>query len=967
MAIRITNFAGERPRVSSRDLGLEGSQINSNLLATSIEFRPVKGPVRVADATDFVNPVPVAKTLYRRLHNAAGGVRTGDSDGWYANSTELSIVKGQLVDDTKERTYISFANGSMPPRESDMTNEAYPFPSYPLGVPAPTQPQVKLNAATYFTMDQATAWRDNIYLPAILKAVQDNLVESRYTAIGPNSGTTTAGVTATHFRAPYQFPTSNQRGISEPANILLAVPLSTVDITCLGDQRLSGIKDSTYNWLAFPACPTWGMVSNTAAVKAALLAIKNPRKSDGSALWTDAYATGVTAGLVAMFSPADTEVAALRASLDQAFEDFTAAIYYATVSAVGAPSPAPAEPMLTDAKYSGWIYTVASTSGGDSQISTPEVKNAQYVQYENDHIIWAASNDKYTSYVNGLKVDNFKRVADAVNAQTVAAQIVAQIEALYVSRKTNLLDTLKSNTDQLGLAKSEFSPNGIVAVDADRMVDYRFYAATFVTKWNEESAPSPVSVAVECAQHDSVTLFTPTPPAEYTNIDRVRWYRSNVGTTNTAFQLVKEVLLTQTVRAPIVNLLGVSGHAVGPGGVVDSTEDWTDALASWCVKFGLSPSPMPDFPVAGGDHLQPGDTIGLRNPTTNVVTVKTWTGSQWVDNGPAPSSDSISAKAFVDGIASKALETDVLPTVGWAMPPSVTTGAVTTHLQGLKGGANGVMAGFIGNFVAFSVPYTHYAWPVKYQVPLEFPVVGLCAFGQSWFVGTAGNPYIIYGDQPENYVAQKLDSSQSCVSAKSIVASGGGVFYASPDGYCFAGLNGVQVITQALIANEDWRSLDPSSIFAVIYDNVLYFWYTGNGGGCYGYDMSANKLTRHDIPATAVFDDVVTDAVYAAYDGGVYKLFYGDRKTGLYRSGSILPGNYPALAWLQVWGDQSVATPAIIRLYSDTALLWTSTVTSTNPVRIPPGRYAEYTVEVESKARITHVTLAGNTAELQSV
>lgn len=963
MAIRITNFVGERPRSNARAIGLEASQINRNLLATATEFRPVNGAVQVAVATDFYNPVPNAKALHRRLHGPTGVVRTNDSDGWYATSADVNIVKGQLVDDTKERSYVSYNNGLTPPRESDMENETTQV-SYLLGVPAPSQPQVKLLEATYFTMDKAVAWRDNTYLPAVLKAVQDNLVESRYTATSAASGTTTAGVTAAHFRSPYLFSINNQRGQSEPVNILIEVPLSTVNITTLDDQRLGGVKDTVYNRIAFPACPKWGTATNHNSIKAALLAIKNPRKSDGSALWDNSKAAEVALGLTALFDPTGSDVSSLRDSLDQAFEDFTAAIYYAMQSTVGAPTNTP-EPKLTDAKYTGWAYQKGYNSGVDNYVE--EYKNAQYANWESDHAAWEATNSTYTAWLSKTKADNAKRVADAVAAQTKAADIIEKIEALYEEKKANLLDTLKANTDIIGLAKSEYSPNGIVQVDADKIIDDRFYVATFVTAWGEESAPSEFSKMLTCAHHDAVALFTPTVPVGYSNINRVRWYRSNAGSTSAALQFVSELSVTQTARSPISHLNGVSSPIPGPNGTTDNSVEWSDARASWVILNDLNPTAAAgNYPVKDNSHLQPGDTVGLRNPTTNVVTTKTWTGAIWVDNGPTLTGDVISARAHVDGLASSSLG-KTLKTLEWATPPSSTTGAVTKYLAGLKSGPGGVMAGFIDNFIAFSEPYIPYAWPVRYQVPIEFPIVGLCAFGQSWFVGTKGNPYIIYGDSPDNYVPTKLDSSQACVSARSIVAGGGGVFYASPDGYCFAGTSGVQVVTQALFANEDWRKLDPSSIFAVIYDNVLYFWYTGNGGGCYGYDMTANKLTRHDLQATAVFSDVVTDAVYAAYDGNIYKLFYGDRMTGLFRTGVLVLPKHATHAWLQVWGDQSLANQATVRIYAEGVLWHTATVSSTLPLRLPVGRHREIEIEVESKARITDVHIAGNTQELQSL
>ena len=478
---------------------------------------------------------------------------------------------------------------------------------------------------------------------------------------------------------------------------------------------------------------------------------------------------------------------------------------------------------------------------------------------------------------------------------------------------------------------------------------------------------------LDVAQNDAVTLLTPDVPSwGHLQVDRVRWYRSNTGNTATDFQFAFEVPVAKTIRAPY-NETGSSGF-VGPTGTTDATNDWVDQLASWVIAFRQGLAPAGVYPIPGDDHLQPGDTVTLKNTVTNVLTTKTWTGSEWVTHGPNIPSEVTGKRGVIDGKPASALG-EVCPTVEWERPPVLKVNNVERNIQGLTGGPNGVMAAFIENMWCCCEPYVPYAWPVKYQVPLEYQIVGLGTFGSYWFVGTTGNPYLITGDSLSGYVPQKLDSSQSCVSRKSIVSSGGGVFYASPDGYCFADQTGAKVITQALFANEDWRKLQPETIRAIIFDNVLYFWYDGNGGGCYGLDLATFKLTRHDIKAEAVFGDTVTDGVYAAYQGSVYKLFYGDRKTGLWKSGSIIQPKHATLAWLVVWGDQHpadaskgiAAVPAIVRRYSGDTLLDTYTVTSTDPVRVKPLRYIEYTVEVESAARITGIAFAGNTAELQGI
>jgi hypothetical protein len=57
--IKIDNFGGELPRVQPRSLPPGAAQVNSNLLATSMDFRPLQDDSAVATG------VSGAKTLYR--------------------------------------------------------------------------------------------------------------------------------------------------------------------------------------------------------------------------------------------------------------------------------------------------------------------------------------------------------------------------------------------------------------------------------------------------------------------------------------------------------------------------------------------------------------------------------------------------------------------------------------------------------------------------------------------------------------------------------------------------------------------------------------------------------------------------------------------------------------------------------------------------------------------------------------
>lgn len=335
----------------------------------------------------------------------------------------------------------------------------------------------------------------------------------------------------------------------------------------------------------------------------------------------------------------------------------------------------------------------------------------------------------------------------------------------------------------------------------------------------------------------------------------------------------------------------------------------------------------------------------------------------------------ISTRTYQDIVKNDGLG-EVCPTFGWAMPPyredkgsAQTTKpprGVDPYLRGAVSMPNGIVAGFIDNFVAFCEPYAPYAWPVSYQITTEHPIVGLGVFGQTLFVGTMGYPYFISGSDSMSMSAVKLAVDQPCVSRRSIVALEQGVVYASPDGLCLASAGGVQLVTAALFAREDWQALNPASIIAAAHEGVYYFW-TGTGKA-YALDVANAKLGVVDVQARALHRDVLTDALYAATSANkLVRLFANGRRTGVWRSRIVQGARQEPLAWVQVDGDQSAAAPAIVRWYGDGVKRWEVRITDSTPKRLPSGRWLEHEVELESKARITALRLASTTAELQRV
>lgn len=92
-----------------------------------------------------------------------------------------------------------------------------------------------------------------------------------------------------------------------------------------------------------------------------------------------------------------------------------------------------------------------------------------------------------------------------------------------------------SNTPEIRAILADIE-EGLPAVE-EREKQTVFYRTTFVNDWENESAPSPVSEAVEIGQNDTVTINRPTVPSGR-DIAYWRIYRSNSGSETSAYQYV---------------------------------------------------------------------------------------------------------------------------------------------------------------------------------------------------------------------------------------------------------------------------------------------------------------------------------------------------------------------------------------------------------------------------------------------
>ncbi|WP_426106356.1 hypothetical protein [Massilia sp. TSP1-1-2] len=292
-------------------------------------------------------------------------------------------------------------------------------------------------------------------------------------------------------------------------------------------------------------------------------------------------------------------------------------------------------------------------------------------------------------------------------------------------------------------------------------------------------------------------------------------------------------------------------------------------------------------------------------------------------------------------------------TLSYAMPPAA--------LKGLTALPNGIMAGFDGYDLYFCEPFLPYAWPEKYRLTTDYPIIGLGVFGSSLLVCTQGSPYLVTGVHPDSMSMERIELDQSCVSKRSIVSIGGGVMYASPDGLMYVGAGGSRNVTDALYTREEWQALNPATIDGYFHDGKYIALYAG--GGFILNSIEDASLTMFDEAVTAGYADTVSDALYLAIGGNIAKFNAGVDKTYTWRSKKFQFSARTGPGCARVEAD---TYPVTFNMYADGVLKHTQPVLDDNVFRLPAGyRPREIELELTGTGVVRMLAIADRPAELK--
>lgn len=293
------------------------------------------------------------------------------------------------------------------------------------------------------------------------------------------------------------------------------------------------------------------------------------------------------------------------------------------------------------------------------------------------------------------------------------------------------------------------------------------------------------------------------------------------------------------------------------------------------------------------------------------------------------------------------------PSVEWDVPSDT--------MYALTGGSNGMMAALDGYTARLCEPFRPHAWPMAYSQTVMYPGVGLGHFGQTFVILTTGLPYLLTGAHPANMSLTPAKFYQPCVAKRSIVAAGGDVIWASPDGLVALGNSGEQNLTAELFTPEQWRALAPETMIGAWHEG----WYVGSydkGEGRVGFMLRPATQEWVDLPelaATAMYRDTVGDALYVCVGDRIQKFRAGDALAYTWKSQRVTSPLTDFVA-ARVTGTY----PVTFRLYKDTVLKMDKTVSSDEPFKLPAGLARQWEVEVAGSNTVLGIAMATSEGEL---
>lgn len=487
---------------------------------------------------------------------------------------------------------------------------------------------------------------------------------------------------------------------------------------------------------------------------------------------------------------------------------------------------------------------------------------------------------------------------------------------------------------------------------------YRTYIYTWVSDWqNEESIGSIPSteVLVREGQTVTVTAVPMTAPTGNYNVRGVRLYRSVTGITDAQYLRLKTLWFPTRVTniqrlSNVVTVTTADRHKLAKDNRIKLLGLTSDT--SFNGEGYVVTSIVDDY------------TFTFAQTDTDTAALSETAGYLYYDVSQRDALPAVymTGTTFTDNFDSRLLFSAY--TSGDYSPPP-------DQLEGLTAINDGMMVGFYKNVLYFSEPGKPHAWPRRYTITLEHPIVGLAPAAGALFVATEGYPYYLSGSAPNVMSVLRVDALYPCVSARSLVSMSYGVVYATNEGLAVFTTGGATLLTAQVHNSDTWGAeLDPTTIVAEDYGD-MYFASHSTGSFTFTPQQQVGEFVDCDDTFTAAFYDALEDRLY--YTNGTAGVVYEwdnldePAQSARWKSKVMVTPNPGNLGAARVVGDYS-SNSVTFRLYADKALKFTRTVTDSKMFRLPTGyRTDTYEVEVEGPVRVRSIHLADTPQGLKEV
>lgn len=355
----------------------------------------------------------------------------------------------------------------------------------------------------------------------------------------------------------------------------------------------------------------------------------------------------------------------------------------------------------------------------------------------------------------------------------------------------------------------------------------------------------------------------------------------------------------------------VTINGTGSGDVVTRAYAYT-----YVTQWGEESEPSPASTPAA---WRPGQTVTLSGfttpPTGRGFTRQRIYRSQTGQSGTylyLIAERAATTDDFVDTVAVNDFQ-EPLPSIGWNAPPD--------DMVGLTVMPNGIMSAFSGRRLYFCEPYYPHAWPERYVLTTEAPIVGLCATGDVLLVLTTAQPYIVQGSAPDAMQMQKLEQNLPCINARGIVDLGYACAYPTHEGLVVVDAGGgARLVTGNIFSRRDWLALSPQTMVAAQLSGRYVAFYEAQRpegsveAGTLMIDTSGTGfLVRSDTRAVASFFEVETSGLYYVDPETGYIMQFDpldtDRRFQLWKSKEFVLPRPENFSCILIEGEDTI-TPA---------------------------------------------------------